>query len=780
MTSRTPTFPFMMVLTGLLFSGCATQAQLPMENCASGPTLSPLPEAPAGAYSPTASEVVYTNLIGGSGRKPSAAGALRVGMLNCMATLVDSQGKPVQLRGMSTHGLQWFPEIINDNAFGALADDWGANVIRLAMYVGEGGYATNPQLKQRVLEGIDYAIANDLYVIVDWHVHAPGDPNADLYTKANPLAFFREISQKYPNNSHIIYEVANEPNPNPLGVTNDTAGWASVKAYAEPIIRMLRDTGNQNIVLVGSPNWTQRPDLAADNRIQDANTVYTAHFYSGTHQASNDVTDRTNVMSNVKYALQHGVPVFVSEWGSSEASGNNGPYLQEADMWLDFLNKYNISWINWSLTNKNETSASFNPYELGKSAATNLDPGTDQLWAPQELSVSGEYVRARIKGIAYQPIDRTAFIETVWNFDDGTAQGFGVNSDSPVKTATVSNENGALKVDGLAASTDVSEGNYWANVRLSADGSSAHPNLYGAKTLSMDVLAAVPATVSIAAIPQSATHGWANPKRAVQVTADKFVQQANGLYRATLTMTAEDSPNFAAIASDTDLKGSILTNVILFVGTQNTTTIWLDNISFSGNRTASEQPVDHAPLGQATLPSTFEDGTRQGWAWDAASGVKGALTLGEANGSNALTWEVMYPDVKPTDNWASAPRLVLDTPTLTRGSNNFLVFDLYLKPEEGRGNRGALSVNLSFGPPSLGYWAQAQEPVSLPLTDLASRPKTSDGLYHFPIRFDLNKFDKALTPETALGKINLIVADVESNYAGKMFLDNVQFTPTAQ
>ncbi|WP_368665719.1 cellulase family glycosylhydrolase, partial [Pseudomonas sp. 2995-3] len=80
------------------------------------------------------------------------------------------------MRGMSTHGLQWFGEIVNENAFATLADDWESNMIRLAMYVGEGGYATNPAVKDLVYEGIDLAFKHDMYVIVDWHVHAPGDP----------------------------------------------------------------------------------------------------------------------------------------------------------------------------------------------------------------------------------------------------------------------------------------------------------------------------------------------------------------------------------------------------------------------------------------------------------------------------------------------------------------------------------------------------------------------------------------------------------------------------
>jgi endoglucanase len=718
-----------------------------------------------------AAEADFSHLVVSPAKKPSAGGALQLVKKDGAVTLSDAAGNPIQLRGMSTHGLQWFPEIVNNNAFAALSKDWGANVIRLAMYVGESGYATNPSVKQKVIDGIDLAIANDMYVIVDWHVHAPGDPNADVYKGA--MDFFKEISGLYPNNKHILYELANEPNDNVPGVTNDAAGWAAVKSYAEPIINMLRERGNQNIVIVGTPNWSQRPDLAADNPIQDANTMYTVHFYTGTHLPSE------YVMNNATYALEHGVAVFATEWGTSEASGNNGPFLDNADKWIDYLNGKNISWVNWSLTNKNETSAAFTPFEMGKTDATNLDPGADQVWSTKELSVSGEYVRARIKGISYKPIDRVdkeAFQTVVWDFNDGTTQGFGVNADSPVKTVTLSSKNNALQIAGLKASGDVTADNYWANVRLSADGSGARPDLFGAEKLTMDVIAAAPAAVSVAAIPQSAKYGWTNPKNAVQVKANDFVKQTNGTYKAVLTISTADSPNLEAIAKDTD--DSTLTNIILFIGTDNTDVISLDNITVSGNRAAVEQPVVHAPLGTPALPSSFEDGTRQGWNWDGGSGVKSALTIAEANGSKAIAWEVAYPEVKPSDGWASAPRLVLGGINATRGDNRYLAFDFYLDPV--RASEGSLSLNLAFAPPSLGFWAQASENVDIPLASLHQMTQTKDGLYRFKASFDLTKINegKVIAADTVLRDITLVVADAGSNYAGKMVVDNVAFAKT--
>ncbi|WEK55056.1 MAG: carbohydrate-binding domain-containing protein [Candidatus Cohnella colombiensis] len=706
------------------------------------------------------------HLIGNDNvKKPSVGGALQLvtDEDTGSTTLSDQNGDPIQLRGMSTHGLQWFPEILNDNAFKALANDWDSNVIRLAMYVGETGYATKPEvMKARVIEGIELAIANDMYVIVDWHVHAPGDPNAGVY--AGALDFFEEISDLYPNNPNIIYELANEPNSGAPGVKNDADGWAAVKSYAEPIIEMLRDNGNDNIVIVGSPNWSQRPDLAVANPINDANTMYTVHFYTGTHMPDDaSVRDNTNVMNNARYAIEHGLAVFATEWGTSEASGNNGPFLDEADVWLEFLNSNNISWANWSLTNKAETSAAFTALELGKTEATDLNPGNDHVWSPKELSVSGEYVRARIKGIEYEPIDRTKeeFSINVWDFNDGTTQGFGQNSGNWL---TLANVNKALQISGLTSSNSE-----WDN-RISADSSTARPDILGADTITIDVITSAPTAVSIAAIPQSSSHSWTNPTSVAQVTVDDFVSVSSGVYKATIKLTGGSAANLANIANDPN--DHILTNIIFLIASPDASVISLDNITFSGVRTIVTQPVVHAPLGTATFPSDFEDSTRQGWNWAGESGIKGALTIEEANGSKAISWEIMYPDVKPSDNWASAPRLVLEKSNLQRGSNKFVDFDFYIDPT--RASAGALDINLVFGAKDFGYWAQHPVSVRIPLSTLNAQQKTTDGLYHYKVSYDIDKMT-GITATTDLGKVIIVVADVESDFAGRMYVDNVTF-----
>jgi endoglucanase len=310
--------------------------------------------------------------------------------------LCGSDGKPVQLRGMSTMGLQWHGEVVNDMAFHALAKDWKADVVRLALYVGESGYATRPDLKQLVWKGIDLAIAQGLYVIVDWHVLTPGNPNDPVYAGAQ--AFFDEVSRKYGKHPNLIYEIMNEP--------NGAVEWsADLKPYAEKMVATIRANDPEGIILVGSGTWSQDVNLAAADPVQGKNLAYTVHFYAGSHGEG--------LRSKVEAALALGVAVFVSEWGTSEASGNGGPYLSVAEEWLAFLDRHTIGWVNWSLCDKAETSAALKSLSvaLKEGNKTLLDresllvpetlgPEGYPVWSADELSASGAFVRAQMRARA--------------------------------------------------------------------------------------------------------------------------------------------------------------------------------------------------------------------------------------------------------------------------------------------------------------------------------------------------------------------------------------------
>lgn len=282
--------------------------------------------------------------------------------------LVDKSGKGYQLRGMSTHGLTWFPEFVNESAFKTLRDDWNTNVVRLAMYVDEWGngqcYMGNKSGSLELLEkGVDICIKLDMYVIIDWHVLNPGDPSK--YTN-EAKSFFETVSKRYAKYPNVIYEICNEP--------NGGASWSSnIKPYAEKIIPVIRKNAPNSVIIVGTPTWSQEIDKPLSDPLNYKNVMYAFHFYAATH---------AGLRSNVENCVAQGLPVFVSEFGTCDASGGGANDFNETQKWLSYFDKQGISYCNWSICNKDETCSVLRP---GTSANGN--------WSESNLTENGKWMR---------------------------------------------------------------------------------------------------------------------------------------------------------------------------------------------------------------------------------------------------------------------------------------------------------------------------------------------------------------------------------------------------
>ena len=263
------------------------------------------------------------------------------------SSLVSSTGKTVALKGVSTHGINWFPQYVNKAAFKNLRDNWGVQCIRLAMYTEEyNGYCSGGDknaLKKLIQQGVQYATELGMYVIIDWHILSDGNPQKN---QVEAVRFFNSMSALYKNRTNVIYEICNEPN----GGTS----WKNIKDYATQVIKTIRANDRNAIILVGTPTWSQDVDVAAASPITGySNIMYTFHFYAATHGKS--------YRQKVQNAIKKGLPVFVSEFGISEASGSGRADTAEGDRWISFLKKNNISYVCWNLSNKSETSALLKP-----------------------------------------------------------------------------------------------------------------------------------------------------------------------------------------------------------------------------------------------------------------------------------------------------------------------------------------------------------------------------------------------------------------------------------
>ncbi len=292
-----------------------------------------------------------------SGTPVANHGALSVKGTN----IVDKNGNVFQLKGVSTHGINWFPDYVNKKAFSDLGE-YGVNAIRLAMYtVDYNGYCSGgnqADLEAIIDRGVQACTDLGMYVIVDWHILNDLDPNVN---KDSAKAFFDKMSKKYAGYDNVIYEICNEPNG---GTT-----WESIKSYAEEVIPVIRNNDKDALIIVGTPNWSQDVDVASKNPITGQNNIlYAVHFYAS--------TNKDNIRSKVETAIGNGLPIIVSESSICEASGNGSINYDEGQKWMDLIGKYRLSCFAWSLGNKDETS-SFLKASVSKTSGFTKDDFSD-------------------------------------------------------------------------------------------------------------------------------------------------------------------------------------------------------------------------------------------------------------------------------------------------------------------------------------------------------------------------------------------------------------------
>jgi endoglucanase len=276
------------------------------------------------------------------------------GQLKVVGTeLQDQSGNPVQLKGVSSQWLnlesKTFPE--SKSAIQYARDNWKLSVIRAAMGVDtSGGYlgtgtGTNANMSgmlSKVNTIVQNAIDLGIYVIVDWHTsNAVTKTGTTQATQAS--AFFTMMATQYGSTPNIIYEDYNEP----TGVT-----WAQIKPYHEAVVAAIRAVDPDNLIVLGTPTWSQDVDLAAADPVAGTNLLYTLHFYACTHKQA--LIDKANT------ALTMGLPLFVTEFGATPSDGgtakDNYVCEPETNVWFAWMAQHNISGASWKLDQCTDSS----------------------------------------------------------------------------------------------------------------------------------------------------------------------------------------------------------------------------------------------------------------------------------------------------------------------------------------------------------------------------------------------------------------------------------------
>lgn len=302
--------------------------------------------------------------------RPSACGQLRV----VDGKLCGKDGEPVILRGVSLNGLITSESFLNEQLFEELSNE-GVDLFRLPVYtygVGTVGYCTKgdkERHKQDIATGVELAKSHDMYVIIDWHILSDGDPNTYL---DEAKTFFAEMAETYCDHNNVLYEICNEPN----GVD-----WKAVKAYAEQVIPVIREKDPDSVILVGNPDWSKDLESVAADPLAFDNILYSLHFYAATHgQEYRDMTERLS---------QSGLPIFVTEYGVTAASGGHPRDIESADAWIDLLEREHISYCMWALSKAPEACSAIRSTVPKYNGFVHDDYTETGLWLLETLAKHG-------------------------------------------------------------------------------------------------------------------------------------------------------------------------------------------------------------------------------------------------------------------------------------------------------------------------------------------------------------------------------------------------------
>lgn len=287
------------------------------------------------------------------------------GQLKVQGTFImDKNNEKIVFRGVSLGWSNEHYKFYNESIVKWLKDDWNVTAIRTTIGVEpENGYLDSPlKTTEQIFNVIDAAIKNDIYVIVAWHC------SNMHYSQSKD--FFIQVAKKYGKHPNIIYEIFTEP---------DNESWSDLKSYYQNLITDIRNFDKQNIILISASYWTQQlNEVTVDPLVGFSNIMYTVHFCVG--ESGKDFREKCD------YAISKGIPVIVTDHLLTNCSCNGNLFIAEWNDWTLWFEKNYISWLVWSISDKNESCSMLLP-----------NANSNGHWNKNELNQSGIVIREKLK-----------------------------------------------------------------------------------------------------------------------------------------------------------------------------------------------------------------------------------------------------------------------------------------------------------------------------------------------------------------------------------------------
>jgi len=253
----------------------------------------------------------------------STASSRAGGGLEVRGNELIANGKPVMLRGVAVGDpiLARAGRPLSDYA--RIARDWHANVVRISLHPSVWESRPHKEVLDTLQREIDAALANGMYVILDWHTI--GWPNGyyepiekdwtddppDLYNSSLDLAksFWDEASARYGKDGRIIFELWNEPVLTKKEEDGELGPqWERLKPYFAQLLAVVRKHSD-NVILAAGNNWAYDLRGVRNDPLPGKNIAYAWHIYAGSDD--DDETVWAQYLDN----LQKVAPVMVTEWG---------------------------------------------------------------------------------------------------------------------------------------------------------------------------------------------------------------------------------------------------------------------------------------------------------------------------------------------------------------------------------------------------------------------------------------------------------------------------------